>query len=95
MIDINGLDKAAVLAALYNNSHRLRRIHEDPRNVMTVKLAEDLIEDLKVDGRLNFDYLRGRPIKVDITKDSFDPYLYDRDNGEGAAAKAIEPLRGK
>ena len=32
-------------------------------------------------------------MKVDINGDEFDPRLFDRDNGEGAAEKAIENLR--
>ena len=33
-------------------------------------------------------------MKVDLSSDeSFDPALYDRDNGPGAAARVIEKLR--
>jgi hypothetical protein len=28
-------------------------------------------------------------MKVDLSKDAFDPWLYDRDNGQGAAARAL------
>jgi hypothetical protein len=41
----------------------------------------------------NFDYLHGRVMKVDLSGDSFDPWLYDRDNGEGAASRAIAKMR--
>jgi hypothetical protein len=40
-----------------------------------------------------FDYLSGRVMKIDLSKDELDPSLYDRDNGDGAAAQVIETLR--
>lgn len=43
--------------------------------------------------RMYFDYVAGRVIKCDLIGDSFDPRLFDRDNGEGAAAAAIRNLR--
>jgi hypothetical protein len=54
--------------------------------------AESLIGECK--GRLYFDYVGGRPLKIDITGDELDPRLYDRDQGEGAAAMAISELTG-
>lgn len=44
---------------------------------------------------LYFDYLYGRVMKVNITHDEFDPWLYDRDNGNGAAQRAIDNLRNE
>ena len=40
--------------------------------------------------KMYFDYLYGRVMKVDLSKDTFDPFLYDRDNGQGAAERAIK-----
>ena len=37
--------------------------------------------------------MEGHVIKCDITNDEFEEGLYDRDCGEGAAAKAIEYVR--
>jgi hypothetical protein len=31
-------------------------------------------------------------MKIDLTGDSFDPFLYDRDNGEGAAERALKDI---
>lgn len=45
------------------------------------------------DRRCYFDYLNGKVLKVDISQDEFDPRLYDRDNGENAAQRAIDGLR--
>ena len=43
--------------------------------------------------QLYFDYLYGRIMKVDLSRDYFDPRLYDRDNGPGAAERAIQRLK--
>ena len=34
-------------------------------------------------------------MKVDLSQDTFDGWLYDRDNGEGTAQKVIDELRAK
>ncbi len=90
MIDI-GDRKAAVLAALYNNSKPLGMgiLHFDPTR-MSSGDAQILLDD----GQTYFDYLKGRVMKVDLSGDSLDPFLYDRDNGEGAAARAVEGIVG-
>lgn len=88
-LDISGLDKAAVLAALYNAARPQGRgfLHYDPAPMETEEAREILR------GGSSFDYLRGRVLKVNISADSFDPRLFDRDNGEGAAYMAIQSLR--
>jgi len=90
MISIKDLDKAAVLAALHNNTQPLGRGILHAQGPMTVEQARSIL-----DGRsdLYFDYVAGRPIKVDLSGDSFDPRLYDRDAGPGAAQQAIDSLR--
>jgi hypothetical protein len=42
-----------------------------------------------------FDYVHGRCMKVDLSGKDLDPYLYDRNNGEGAARRIIAALRGR
>lgn len=101
MIDLTGLDKAAVLAALYNGSRPLGM------GLFRSRLGDMSIEEAR--GYLNnpklvpdyvlaneygcFDYLNGRPLKINISGDTLDPWGYDRDNGEGAAARIIANLR--
>jgi hypothetical protein len=91
-IDIKGLDKAAVLAALYNNSmpQGLGFLHFKPE---PMKLEEARVILAASAPRFYFDYLIGRVIKVNLSDDKFDPWLYDRDNGQGAAARAVELVR--
>ena len=89
-IDISGLDKAAVLAALFNASKQQGLGLADPSGdaEMTVEDARAYTES----GEQQYDYLRGRVLKVDLSQDVIRTGLYDRDNGIGAAAKALAPL---
>lgn len=102
-IDISGLDKAAVLAALHNATHAIGmgRLHDIGRP-MTVDEARVIIgqgddhrelDNITKRPALYFDYVQGRPLKVNIGGDSFDPWLFDRDAGQGAARRAIDALR--
>ena len=86
MIDMKGKDKAEVLAKLYNASRPVGMgfLHADGQD-MTVAQARELLDA----GQTYFDYLKGRVMKVDLSGDELDPWLYDRDNGQGAAAAAI------
>lgn len=88
MIQLTGLNKADVLAALYNASkpQGMGFLHYDPKP-MTQQEADALLKQITY-----FDYLKGRVMKVDLSKDVLDPWGYDRDNGQGAAQKAIEAL---
>ena len=88
-IDISGLDKAEVLMALYDRAlvQGLGILDARPGG-----LPKDEAEAL-LRSSPHFDYLHGRVMKVSLIGDSFDPGLYDRDNGQGAAARALEHLR--
>lgn len=88
-IDIKELDKAAVLAALYNGSKPQGAgfITYNPIP-MDIEEARSLLKRSQ-----DFDYLKGRVMKVDLSGDELDPRLYDRDNGENAARSLIDILR--
>lgn len=103
-INIAGLDKAAILAALHNGTRALGmgRLHdigrdltvEEARTIMGIgDDSTQMFGDMGRKRELYFDYVQGRPIKVDLSGDEFDPWLYDRDAGQGAAARAIAKLR--
>ena len=109
-VNISGLDKAAILAALYNASHvvgmGIFQAHTQPQimSVETARLAMERGDDHERDfalssftnrSRLYFDYLAGRPLKIDLSGDEW-LYVagYDRDNGGvGTAARLIDDLR--
>ena len=91
LISIQGLSKAKVLMALFNASKQQGMGFLNSRGAKPIdeECARAVIDDQR---ELYFDYLHGRVLKVDLTDDQFDPWLYDRDNGEGAAERAIRPL---
>jgi len=88
-IDVSKLDKAEVLVALYNNSKQqgLGFLDSQGRKLLTKEEASELLKRTTY-----FDYLRGRVMKVELGQDTFDPWGYDRDNGQGAAEEALKPL---
>ena len=89
-ISLEGLDKAAVFAALYNGAKAqgLGFLHYDP-TPMTAEVARNIFgNDFGY-----FDYVQGRVMKVDLSGDELHPHGYDRDNGANAAASIISALR--
>lgn len=90
MIDISKFTKAEVLAALFNASQQQGMGLWDTRGKlpMTNAQANEIICS-RGPNNLYFDYLYGRVMKVDISGDTLDPTLYDRDNGPGAAGAAL------
>lgn len=91
-ICIKGLDKAEVLVALYNHSQQQGMGFWDSRgyNRLAIENARKIIDALRANNApLVFDYLYGRVLKVDITNNTLDALLYDRDNGPGAAEWAL------
>lgn len=93
MIDLTGKNKAEVLAALYNASQPLGMgiLHYDP-TPMTVEQAQSIIDEYKSHNTQYFDYLKGRVMKIDLSGDTLDPRLYDRDNGQGKAEMIISQI---
>ena len=84
-IDISQMNKAKVLVALFNKAtpQGMGYLQSSPQPMTTEEAQRHL------DRSSFFDYLHGRVMKVDLGGDSLDPRLYDRDNGEGAARKAL------
>ena len=87
MIDISCMRKAAVLAKLYNNARPLGMgfLHYTPGD-MSIEEADAILDQTRM---LYFDYLKGRVLKVNLAPDLLRTDLYDRDNGPGAAARAL------
>ena len=88
-INISGLDKAEVLRALYNNAKTqgMGILHYTPED-MTRDEAQTILDG----GQVYFDYLKGRVMKVDLKGSTLWPDLYDRDNGPGAAQRALDGI---
>ncbi len=60
---------------------------KDSDKFMSLDEASSLVSQL-----LNLGYVRGRAIKTNISGDVIDTRRYDRDNGEGVGAMAIQSL---
>lgn len=86
MINISKCNKTEVLKALYEAAHPQGRgfLHYTPKPMTTAE-AERLLANCTY-----FDYVNGRVMKVDLSGEMLDPYLYDRDNGHGAAYNALK-----
>jgi len=90
MISLKNLDKAAVLAALYNASKPQGTgfLQYDPKP-MTTEEAQLLLDTAP--GQ-RFDYLKGRVMKIDLSEDELYTGGYNRDNGDNAAENVIATL---
>lgn len=84
-IDISGLEKSAVLAALYNAAkpQGLGFLHYNPKP-MTIDQATDILKHTT-----QFDYLMGRVMKINLSGNTINVWAYDRDNGEGVAEREL------
>ena len=91
IVDIRGISKAKVLAALYNASKPQGNgwLNYDKNHIMTEEEAAGLIAEMSNREYIYFDYLRGRVLKIDLSTNYLNIVLYDRDNGPGAAECAI------
>lgn len=88
-MDISKLNKAEVLAALYNRAQTQDMgIFQYQKGDMSREQAEGILKE----GRTYLDHLAGRVMKVDLSGDEMDTRLYNRDNGKDAAEKALQPL---
>lgn len=98
MVDVRGIDKAELLAALYNRAKVqgmgiLQAVPGDMPPGVAVRILTDFTEETRNGPEAYFDYLFGRVMKIDVLPDELDPWLYDRDNGEGAVASVVAGLR--
>lgn len=84
MINIEGLEKAEVLAVLYNAA----KAQQGPYNGIDAATAQKWL-----DYGMYVDEMNGRILQVDLTQDSFDETFYDAANGSGMAQRALNTLR--
>jgi len=90
VVHIGDLNKADVLAALYNAAQPqgMGFMQYDP-TPMTHNEAQAILNS----GQTYFDYLKGRVMKVNLEGEEFDPWGFNRDNGTMAAETVIARLR--
>lgn len=88
-MNISGKSKAKVLAALYNNAKAQGMgLFIATADNMTEEEAQKILDS----GQVNFDYLKGRVMKIDLSGDEVSTWLYNRDNGPNAAENAIDQI---
>jgi hypothetical protein len=85
--NITGLDKVAVLHALWSASRVAAFFAGAPPPPFHAAQALTAVHEDYID------YFQGRVIKMDLRGDAIAPRLYDRDNGAGAAERAVATLR--
>lgn len=90
MVTIADLDKAAVLAALFNAARR-PKVDIQGDDLLTTEEASDALEHNHYGSYMMF--LFNRTIMVDFSKDEIDVSPYNVENGVGAAETIIEKLR--
>ncbi len=89
-VDISGIDKVQLLRALWEKSLPASFFNSGlvpPPQFDETKARE--LDSWKID------YFCGRCIKSNLSENSVDPRLYDRDIYSGAFAEVVAKLRGK
>ena len=98
-LDVSGIDKAVLLLELFNASKQqgmgfLQLQGASPMSLEEARIElENGIDHPYEENAKEFDYLRGRVMKVVINGSTLDPWGYDRDNGEGAAKAVVDKIR--
>lgn len=92
-VDIEGLSKGAVLAALYNSSPPLAIVAVIDNLRVGEPIGPRRGEELYRERGPRFRFLGARWLQVDLSGPAFDPTKYDEYLGERAAEAAIRPIR--
>ncbi len=108
MVDISGIDKADLLAAIFNRAGGAAGLGflqagDGPETMdresalKAIGHGDDptrMFPDISSLRReFYFDYLYGRCLKVNIAGDEMNPDLFDRDHGSGALESVVKQLK--
>ncbi len=88
-IDISGIDKGILLYFLWKG--QVKASFFGSNSVSPPDFNEEQANRVAKNGRI--DYYCGRAIKTDLSKDSVDPWLYDRDAGKGEFERIVKEIR--
>ena len=107
-IDVSDINPAELLAELYNRASVMGAgVFQRRDGEMTVEQAQALLDGTEAEtdyfgfnarergpGKpARFDYLYGRPLKLEINGKILRTWGYDRDHGQGAAQRAADACR--
>ncbi len=97
-IDISGLNKKELVKELHKNARPpeldIIQLVLGTSNPGVVDLSDEEAEAAVYQGKI--EYLKGRPMKIEIFGDKLlDAWLYNREHGEGAAEAIVQRLRNK
>lgn len=102
-LDISGIDRAELLAALYNATPALDGAIAATADLGRKMVPADVLDEwahyaeygVRLDQHeLAVDYMRGRPIKVTLRGDTLvEPGGFDRNAGKGACRRVVTRLR--
>jgi hypothetical protein len=102
-INYSGISEATLIHSLYHGTVPLGYGHLHHKGDLSLDdVAADLDEMAKGEypqpdhrGLIRFDYYRGHPLKLtlDTVNKTFNPRLYDRDAGRGAAERIVAQLK--
>ena len=92
-VDISGIDKVALLRALWENSKPAAFF--DTFVARNANCKPPQFNEFAAQTAVHhyIDYFDGRCIKTDISGNKADPRLYDRDHGIGKFAEIVSNLR--
>ena len=88
-VDITGINKITLLASLWSNSSPAGFFKNMPEMAppFNLQAAQRDVE------RGFIDYFCGRLIKMDLSGDTVDVFLYERDNGQGSVQQIVNNLK--
>lgn len=98
-IDISGIDKARLLQELHKRAGPPGRASAERERYDELSYAEAEAWLRRAystwSKKHSFDYVHGRPVKVDFDNDTLrEAWLFDRDAGPGKCLEAVEAARG-
>lgn len=85
-INISGIDKVDLLQALHARQVPAGFFGGFSGPSFDKEKAKEAVKQY-------IDYFCGRAIKTDVSKDTVDPWLYDRDAGQGAFQSVVDSLK--
>ena len=97
IINIEGLDKVALLKSLWTNASFAGGNHGIMAMLVHTAPIEFNSEEAKkiLEGNRKYvDYFQNKPIKINFSGPEIDTFLYDMDHGKGLGEKVINEFKG-